>query len=123
MLAAALWAIVGGMGVRFCLSIGIAVLVISCPCALGLATPVAITVATGKAAEKGVLVKSAASLELMGRIDTVVLDKTGTVTAVSYTHLDVYKRQGAGGAAGAGSRRGGVYRRAVGAKFQDSGLL
>lgn len=79
-LAAALWAIVGGMGVRFCLSIGIAVLVISCPCALGLATPVAITVATGKAAEKGILVKSAASLELMGRIDTVVLDKTGTVT-------------------------------------------
>ena len=68
------------MGVRFCLSVGIAVLVISCPCALGLATPVAITVATGKAAEQGVLVKSAASLELMGRIDTVVLDKTGTVT-------------------------------------------
>ena len=70
----------GGMGVRFCLSIGIAVLVISCPCALGLATPVAITVATGKAAEKGILIKSAASLELMGRVNTVVLDKTGTVT-------------------------------------------
>ena len=79
-IAAVLWAAVGGMGVRFCLSVGIAVLVISCPCALGLATPVAITVATGKAAEQGVLVKSAASLELMGRIDTVVLDKTGTVT-------------------------------------------
>ena len=78
-LASVLWA-AGGMGVRFCLSIGIAVLVISCPCALGLATPVAITVATGKAAERGVLVKSAASLELMGRVDTVVLDKTGTVT-------------------------------------------
>ena len=78
--AALLWAAAGGMGVRFCLSIGIAVLVISCPCALGLATPVAITVATGKAAEKGILIKSAASLELMGRINTVVLDKTGTVT-------------------------------------------
>ena len=78
--AALLWATVGGMGVRFCLSIGIAVLVISCPCALGLATPVAITVATGKAAEKGTLIKSAASLELMGRVNTVVLDKTGTVT-------------------------------------------
>ena len=78
--AAVLWAAVGGMGVRFCLSIGIAVLVISCPCALGLATPVAITVATGKAAEKGILIKSAASLELMGRVNTVVLDKTGTVT-------------------------------------------
>ena len=79
-LAAALWAVAGGMGVRFCLSIGIAVLVISCPCALGLATPVAITVATGKAAEKGILIKSAASLELLGRVNTVVLDKTGTVT-------------------------------------------
>ena len=78
--AAVLWAAVGGMGVRFCLSIGIAVLVISCPCALGLATPVAITVATGKAAEKGILIKSAASLELLGRVNTVVLDKTGTVT-------------------------------------------
>ena len=78
--AALLWAAAGGMGVRFCLSIGIAVLVTSCPCALGLATPVAITVATGKAAEKGILIKSAASLELMGRVNTVVLDKTGTVT-------------------------------------------
>ncbi len=78
--AALLWAAAGGMGVRFCLSIGIAVLVISCPCALGLATPVAITVATGRAAEKGILIKSAASLELMGRVNTVVLDKTGTVT-------------------------------------------
>ena len=78
--AALLWATVGGMGVRFCLSIGIAVLMISCPCALGLATPVAITVATGRAAEKGILIKSAASLELMGRVNTVVLDKTGTVT-------------------------------------------
>ena len=88
-LAAVLWATVGGMGIRFCLSIGIAVLVISCPCALGLATPIAITVATGKAAEKGILIKSAASLELLGQVDTVVLDKTGTVTAGTPQVTDV----------------------------------
>ena len=88
-LAAVLWATVGGMGIRFCLSIGIAVLVISCPCALGLATPVAITVATGKAAEKGILIKSAASLELLGQVGTVVLDKTGTVTAGTPQVTDV----------------------------------
>ncbi len=80
LLSALAWGILGGQDVRFCLSIGIAVLVISCPCALGLATPVAIMVGTGKAAEHGILIKSAESLELMGRIHTVVLDKTGTVT-------------------------------------------
>ena len=80
LIAALLWAFVGGQSVQFCLSVGIAVLVISCPCALGLATPVAIMVGTGKAAENGILIKSAQSLELMGRVNTVVLDKTGTVT-------------------------------------------
>jgi len=65
----------------FALSIGIAVLVISCPCALGLATPVAIMVGTGRAAEQGMLIKSAETLETGYKIDTIVLDKTGTLTA------------------------------------------
>ncbi len=64
----------------FALSIGIAVLVISCPCALGLATPVAIMVGTGKGAEYGLLFKSAEALETTHKINTVVLDKTGTLT-------------------------------------------
>ncbi len=80
LLSAVLWGTLGGQDIHFCLSVAIAVLVISCPCALGLATPVAIMVGTGKAAEKGILIRSAAALELMGRVKTVVLDKTGTVT-------------------------------------------
>ena len=74
-----IWTILG-KEFSFALSMAISVLVISCPCALGLATPTAIMVGTGKGAENGILVKSAVSLELANQIDTIVLDKTGTIT-------------------------------------------
>lgn len=79
-----------GQTVEFALTSAIAVLVISCPCALGLATPVAIMVGTGRGARMGVLFKNAEALENLHRVDTVVLDKTGTLTTGKPAVTDVF---------------------------------
>ena len=89
--AAAIW-LLAGQTAEFALSIGISVLVISCPCALGLATPVAIMVGTGRGAEQGILFKSAEALETIHGIDTVVLDKTGTVTEGKPAVTDIFPK-------------------------------
>lgn len=83
------WMIVGN-GLNFAITSAIAVLVISCPCALGLATPVAIMVSTGVGATNGILIKSASVLENENNIDVVVFDKTGTLTQGKAKVSDIY---------------------------------
>ena len=89
----AVWLLLG-KEIGFALARGISVLVISCPCALGLATPVAIMVGNGVGAKQGILFKTAAALEETGRIDTVVLDKTGTITAGKPKVTDLIPAEG-----------------------------
>ncbi len=90
--AVVIW-LLAGQSFEFALAIGISVLVISCPCALGLATPTAIMVGTGRGASSGILIKSAESLEIAHSIDTVVLDKTGTITEGKPVVTDIYKAE------------------------------
>ena len=93
LVAAAAWLLTGHT-VTQALTAGVAVLVISCPCALGLATPVAIMVGTGKGAENGILIKSAEALETLHTIDTIVLDKTGTLTQGKPVVTDILPASG-----------------------------
>ncbi|NLJ77564.1 MAG: heavy metal translocating P-type ATPase [Peptococcaceae bacterium] len=117
-----------GQSIEFALTIGISVLVISCPCALGLATPTAIMVGTGKGAENGILIKSAEALETAHSVKTVVLDKTGTITEGKPTVTDIVSTGGDESplltvAASLEKMSGHPIAEAILAKAEESGII
>lgn len=106
----------------------VAVLVVACPCALGLATPIAIITGTGKGAEHGIIIRNAAALEIAGKIDTVVLDKTGTITEGSLAVTDIKPFSGEIRnlleiAGSLGENSGHPLSRAVSRRAKEEGIL
>ena len=122
------WYFLGGVGLNAAILIFVSVLIIACPCALGIATPAALLVSSGKAARKGILVKNGESLQIASKVNTVVLDKTGTLTkgrpeVTDIVALNVYDdRQILGFAAVAEMNSEHVLGRAITANAKEKGI-